>query len=1545
MTDALDPLAASRHIESTYLRYLQSLLPVRHPQIARALNDQVVHGELLTKGPILEANPPYAKGATLADLVADKTLAAEMSRLSSPVLPFDRPLYLHQEQAIRKAAMGRNLVVATGTGSGKTESFLLPILNALFAEHRARTLGPGVRALLLYPMNALANDQLKRLRQLLGAAPSITFGRYTGDTQESAKAALDDFELLNPDMPRLSNELLSREEMRQNPPHLLLTNYAMLEYLLLRPADMDLFDGPHGTHWQFIALDEAHVYDGAKASEVAMLLRRFRDRVRTPRLQCLATSATIGDDPHEAVGFAQKLFDMPFEWVPGDVNRQDLVTATRNPVPAAPMWGPLEPSAYAALAQEADPSPAVLKLAAEAGYDVQDAADALAHEHRMAELRRRLLDGPKGFGELAAAVGRDAATPQSTLADLVQVGARVHDEFGSAVLSSRFHLFARATEGAFTCLTSSGPHVSLGRREACADCGGAVFEFAACKRCGGVHLLGTAKQSEAGFVFSPRVQAEDRRTWLLLADGADLCDEDDEVLEGKAGSPKHQEIWLCPVCGGIYSQQRASCGVPGCGADDLLKARRLNSTATELSGCLQCGARGANMVRQFESGTDAAAAVLATALYQELPAEVGDEQPSASRKLLSFSDSRQAAAFFAPYLESTYHTLQRRRILAAALADHDREDDATVEDWIYEAARAADRAGLFARRDSTQTKNRQVAAWVMAELVATDDRQSLEGLGMLRVECRPDPKWPLPRALVTLGFSQDEGWQFLSELVRSLRQQGAVTMPKDVDAKDEIFDPRRGPIYVRKEGSESGRKVLSWLPTSGDNKRLDYVRRVLAEMGSDADAVRVLDGCWSAVTAHQDGWLRSATVARVGAVRQLDYTWLTLTAASSHNHVFRCDLCRRVAAISVRGVCPTMGCQGVLEKFSPPSMSQEDNHFRVLYQQMNPVPLSASEHTAQWTRQAASDVQQRFLRGEINVLSCSTTFELGVDVGELQSVLLRNVPPTNANYIQRAGRAGRRTDSAALVVTYALRRSHDLTRFAKPETMVAGKVRTPLVPLDNDRIDRRHLHSIALAAYFRFAKDVTGEVWKTAGDFFLPAEDRVPGVVGVAQFLNPVPAAVRASARAVLSERMCAELGVADDAWVTSLLNRLEDTRAELDNDMKQFELRRDRSAQAHRYSDAHRYQKTMNTLSQRNLIGFLANHNVLPKYGFPVDTVDLRTTYSSNATGDRLELSRDLSSAIYEYAPGAQIVAGGVRWTSGGIYRLPDKELYGESYRVCQLCLHFRSGAESVDPQCPSCHGIDPLARREYRVPEFGFVAARETQQAGMAPPKRSWNGATYVLSMGDSTLSRLWRCGSGAEIAATAGARSSLIAVSEGSHGTGYLVCDRCGYGTQATRKPPRKHPHLLRDSECEGLLRRFALAHPYQTDLCRLDFPASYRSQGLDVWHSVLYGLLEGAVDALQLSRDDIDGTLHGGPGGRISLVLFDTVPGGAGASVSIACHLNQVIEAAFERVSVCECGPETSCYGCLRGFRNQKWHDVLQRGLATDLLSPFRGALPT
>lgn len=1562
MTSNIDALATSEQITSTYRRYLQTLLAVREPEIGTALRKVIDETPMLDKGPYLEATPPYAPGASLQDLIDEGVVAPGLAALGSEALPLDRDLYVHQETSIRKVAAGRNVVVATGTGSGKTESFLLPILDSLVREHERGELGPGVRALLLYPMNALANDQMKRLRQVLAAYPHITFGRYTGDTQTDPRKARELFGDLNIGEPVLPNELLSRDEIRRNPPHLLLTNYAMLEYLLLRPLDMDLFGGSDESPWRFIVVDEAHVYDGSQGAEVAMLLRRVRDRVAPGRrLQCIATSATVGadTDPSAVTRFASNLFGQPFEWDARDPARQDLVVAERMPMPDGAHWGPLSAAEYVAINAAFDRESAVLEAARRAGWmpDTGSAVDAILHERTLVALRTRLTQGPQTVDRIRTALFGDDPDGAAGLSSMVELASALRRPDGTTALSARYHLFLRATEGAFTCLSPTGPHVQLARHVDCPDCDAPMFEIGSCKRCGSVHVLGTP-ETEAGHLRLMPRKAGTRGTWFVLGDHVDTIDEDEDAtvdVDDSGGvEVAGDEIKLCTSCSNLNPANTLTC--TKCGSSTLRSVRKLKQRGDEIAGCLVCGARGAGTVRVFETGADASGAVITTTLYQNLPPATDSAttyQPGEGRKLLAFSDSRQAAAYFAPYLQDTYGRLQRRRLITQGLLKaHADDEPVSVDDLIFATRSAAKNVRYFRSGMTAQTEAREIAPWIMAEAVAIDDRLSLEGLGLVKLTMERNPAWPAPRPLLALGLTADEAWDLIQELVRTLRQQGAVKMPESVPSNHEIFAPRLGPIKVRLKGSEPIRKVLSWLPTRGTNRRVEYVAKVLAELGSDADPQDVLEGIWKMLTAPQSPvrWLRAESDQALGVVHQIDHEQLRLTWVTESQPSYVCSVCRRTALVSVRGICPALRCDGTLQAFVPPPVGQDRDHYRTVYRTMNAVSLSAIEHTAQWANTEAAAIQHRFVTGEVNALSCSTTFELGVDVGELQAVMMRNMPPRTANYLQRAGRAGRRSGSAALVVTYAMRRSHDLSRFAKPEEMITGHVRAPYIPLVNERIDTRHAQSVAMSAFFRWYFDMTGTIIRKAGEFFLPADDSgEPPVTLVAKFLNPVPEQVRDALERIIPSEIAVEVGLHDESWATRLVELLDVVRTELSNEIKVLDELRDKAAETKTYWLAQRYEKVGNTLRTRELLGFLANRNVLPKYGFPVDSVELRTDFGyGKDNGANLDLSRDLSQAIHEYAPDATLVAGGRLWTSRGIYRMPGRELEEHQYRVCGQCGAFWQSVEAVDSACPVCKHVGSDSPRTLTVPEFGFIADSETKTPGPKPPQRSWSGAVHILAPPPESTPRSVRLPGGV-VDTEAGPRGKLIAVADGPAGMGYWICEWCGHGAARAlhpAKPPKKHKNPMRNVDCDGRQRLLDLAHSYETDLVSLKptIPG-LNAASQDDWKSVLYAIVEAACDSLEIARDDIGGSLVPEAFGVWSISLFDRVPGGAGHVLHIAANLERVLEAALRRVASCECGPETSCYGCLRSFSNQRDHDGLSRGAAAAILQTLLGAAHT
>lgn len=1543
MKSSIDPLATSERVTSSYQRYLTTFLPLGDAQLREGLAEAVSQRDAMTKGPFLEASPPYASGASIGDLVAADILSPEFLHLCSPALPADRPLYRHQEQAIRKAAEGRSLVVATGTGSGKTESFLVPILDSLCREKAAGTLDAGVRALLLYPMNALANDQVKRLREILADYPDITFGRYTGETKETPRDAEALFAELNPGARRLPNELLSRREMRENPPHILLTNYAMLEYLLLRPADMDLFEGDHGGHWQWLAIDEAHVYTGSLGSEIAMLMRRLRERVAgTHELQAILTSATVGSDNDIVAKFASNLSGSPVEWDPSRQERQDIVTAARRALPGHGAWQLRDSAEFELLADSPDAGAELLARAQAQGWQGTSPGDALAAEEHVVELRRELAAGPRTIDELTRLGSNlSASWSASALAACVQVASKVKDSTGTAVLNARYHLFAKAAEGAFTCLGAQGPHVLLSRHERCATCGDPAFEIGACSRCGHVYLCGRVEPTAGGDRLVPVPRSDLNATWFMLdpeaQTGSEVLDEDDVVLADDAGSPDtHQTVYLCVSCGLLHDSATA-CPDPTCGGATPRAVQQLAAATASKEKCGSCGRQATDLVRPFSTGNDAAAAVLATALYQEIPpaADQALGLPGEGRKLLLFSDSRQAASFFASYLESSFDTIRRRSLVLSAIptAVAGEGGPAFVEDVIADVAKAGVEHRLFNRRDSRQARERAAGLWVMQEVLSIDDRQSLEGLGQISVRLDRDPAWRAPAPLFQLGLTEEEAWTFLETLVMTIRSQGALTMPRDVSADDEAFSPRRGPIYVRGQGSESNLKVLSWLPSRAGttNRRLSYVQRVLRSLDADESmAPQLLEGCWKFLTNLPDAWLQSTHHAAAGAVKQVDHTWLRLDVVNPEARIYRCDQCHRLSSTSVRGVCPATSCHGTLTETVLPPLATDTNHYRNIYRTILPMGMSVREHTAQWISTKAAEIQQQFVKGEVNILSCSTTFELGVDVGELEGVMMRNVPPSTANYLQRAGRAGRRTSSAAVVLTFAQRRPHDLARFQDPVQMISGEVRAPYVHLDNDRIDRRHAHSVALAHFFRDRWTAVGVQWKNAGDFFL--EGSPTGAEQLLTYLEHPPAEVVDTLRAVLPASVVGLIGVDDGSWADVLGQLVTDVRDELARDVAEFEELRKSAHLERNDSLAARYGKVSNNLKSQQLLGYLAQRNVLPKYGFPVDTVDMRTMFTEANVGSSIQLTRDLSTAIYEYAPGAQVVAGGHLWTSGGVYRMPGKDLEIRHYAVCTSCGHYQDQIAPLEPQCPACG--EPRPRKPpYAKPVYGFVAARKVSKPGTRPPERAWNGSTHVRRMSEEAHDHVVPCDAG-ELTISAGPRGQLVAISEGKARRGFWICDWCGWGESFTGPVPKKHRSPMRDQECGGKLRNLALGHNYETDVMRVS-GGSWADEVLES-PSVLYALLEGASRELDIARDDIDGTMHMADDKRPALVLFDTVAGGAGNVLRIVQDFDRVARRALHLVRNCECGEETSCFACLRTFRNDRFHEQLTRREAALLL---------
>ena len=356
-----NPARASQNIKEEFIDYISTTHSFADPKLQAQFITELRAN--IARGPLLEIKDVFKSGKSIEEMIGDEVcplspLFRELEagkpkdKLHKHKLPIDRKLYLHQENAIRAIVGGHNSVVSTGTGSGKTNCFLIPVLNELLREKETGTLGKGVRALFIYPMNALANDQMKNIREILMAYPDITFGAYNGGTENDEESAIAVYEAMFakekiPELrKRLPNEILSRDEMKKNPPNILFTNYAMLEHLLLRPKDDVLFSN---ADFRFVVLDEAHIYTGATGIETSILLRRLKARISaTKDTRFILTSATLGSDnsvDDDIITFAENLCGINFD-------KKYIIRAEREPYKPNSVINTYPSSLYVDLANE-----------------------------------------------------------------------------------------------------------------------------------------------------------------------------------------------------------------------------------------------------------------------------------------------------------------------------------------------------------------------------------------------------------------------------------------------------------------------------------------------------------------------------------------------------------------------------------------------------------------------------------------------------------------------------------------------------------------------------------------------------------------------------------------------------------------------------------------------------------------------------------------------------------------------------------------------------------------------------------------------------------------------------------------------------------------------------------------------------------------------------------------------------------------------------------------------------------------------------------------
>jgi hypothetical protein len=430
--------------------------------------------------------------------------------------------------------------------------------------------------------------------------------------------------------------------------------------------------------------------------------------------------------------------------------------------------------------------------------------------------------------------------------------------------------------------------------------------------------------------------------------------------------------------------------------------------------------------------------------------------------------------------------------------------------------------------------------------------------------------------------------------------------------------------------------------------------------------------------------------------------------------------------------------------------------------------------------------------------------------------------------------------------------------------------------------------------------------------------------------------------------------------WVEELIGGedaiLDKTTQIVQEELREFERLEEGASQARNYSEAEQYKEIQNQIRKRHLIGYLGSHNVLPKYGFPTDVVRLQTDHLNIPGAKDIELDRDLKVAISEFAPGGQVVAAKQIWYSRAIRKLPNRLWSPYAYAICNECkrMTILPGDDRIPIHCSSCQYPINASRQKgvFIVPEHGFLVDSKTDKPGERPPEHIYASRIYFshYSLSPNDLSTRIDLELSPDPAFSSGvqvlkgySRYAWLALVNNGYSQGFNICTVCGYANviEPGQRKRKEKPHfnLLTRQSCTGTPKPYHLGHRFMTDVLELRLSISIRRE--EQVYSLLYAILNGASDALDIPREDVGGLVYYSDG-YPSFILFDDTPGGSGYVQHIHEHLLNVFEAAYRRVSGCNgCSAETSCYSCLRGYDNQPFHDKLERRLAWEILGRVLG----
>lgn len=1576
--------------------------------------------------------------------------------------PLDRHPYKHQTESWRTmlSPRPRTIVVTSGTGSGKTECFMIPVLQDLAKTNEKDC----VQAIFLYPMNALMKSQQKRIHAWCKALPEkVTYAIYNGETDKENRS--DTYTA--PHYP----QLVTRPQIRRTPPQILFTNPTMLNYMLVRAEDREILEKSKGK-LKWILLDEAHTYTGSSAAELSLQIRRVLDAfgVTIDQVNFAVTSATIGDesDPKTTIKlktFVAQLTGKPFE----DIK---IIGGKR-----------IIPELNKGIAEEQ-----LSKINKRFGIGLTYSD--------IERLRKKLNSSPvlkakEIGGILDKKIGKNVDASLEIIDALGEKVKNLNEGGGfGALLPTRAHFFVRSISGVYVCTNPDcqrhkGYRLPIGslttyQNVNCPVCKSKMLELATCSSCGFPIVVGETSTAK-GFRMHTNVIDLDKT--LFYDQKEDLIDSEDmenieDVEQNEADgfsrfffaipekpclrknavrtshifNHRNGKIELAPE---NNESSKGNTPLERGGSTPVIYQSLRHSGDNHVL-CPHCG----NNLSEFKkldylriSATQIERTLATLLLDNAEPVDSNDVGVVyEGRKYITFTDSRQGSARSAMGLNQDVERSWIRASIFHKLADMRLNDvqpggltpEEEAEYNAYLSIREHLPALLLDKFKRLEEKkngvpvipNPEEVSWSQISQSLENDSNfrklyehvdkargrknfknatdylkallvdqfgwipkranSLETMGFVRLVYPSLKNAKCPALLLQKGCT-DADWQNFLKICMDYVIRGGRHYMLSGAYKDYLTQNKYcSHIYPsNSELMKNGNPVSKWFKVNVSQKGVDenqnrLVLLLCAVLGYDdisqisqtkiADINSMLDAAWDflkqnvleATDTENQGYMLDLTGYKVklqliekGYLCPVDNVIIDAPfcgySPRMNGYIGRENFDR--FKIQTEFVNPFFPFKSAEQTEEDVSEWIEKNlfdqkaagvfgvmNYRVLASK--PIFISA-EHSAQQSSEDLDRYEKEFNDGKINILSCSTTMEMGVDIGGITEVVMNNVPPKSSNYLQRAGRAGRRSETKALALTVCAPNPIGTHTWNNPYYPITHVTETPLLKLESRQLIQRHVNAMVFAS---FVADQGGiRVTATLRDFFIKAE----GMSFYDKFLNHIDSVISGNVERLqrpysklIKGTSLAQITLQDAAQVVkkdivAVHNVFDAHNGALE---KALESLRNESGTANAIKAI---EKQKENLLKASMLSYLAENSFLPSAGIPIGLVECLLESKEKVDGNSPTLH--ISQAISSYAPGNPVVKNEWVYEPSGI-RLKTKYDDSTSRYIIQNCTHcgyttITYGNAKTD--CPKCgrhgtmHGIKDISlSTEQRYTEVVEPAAFSV--AWDSTPTRKMDtlgGMNFIQPILLEMEAWQPKTNSAKMSIRCSTPRSEILFYNKGANGYGYAFCPYCGRmkseksPDSAERMMPH-HKHLLASTLCPGgendgaaVRRHVLLVGRYQTDFVEIKFYDKDNNPVEDT--ETLYSL--GVILSRKLTEllGVNDGEIEFGYDGiNHSIFIYDTALGGAGYSLLFREYKDEVLKMALEALERCDC--ERSCTKCLIDRRSQWYLNYLNRSKALEWL---------